>query len=282
VKNSDLPSIAELLRQAHQRLKTVSDSPLLDAQLLLAHSLQKEISYLLAWQEVVPDLPQQTLFQGYLVQREQGIPVAYLLGCKEFWSLPFAVTPDVLIPRPETELLVEQVLEYCQTLEQARILELGTGSGAIAIALAKEIPNASITASDISSAALDIARKNAQTLNQQRIEFVLSDWFTAIPLNTFDIIVSNPPYIEAADEHLTGAIRHEPMTALVSGADGLDAIRVIISEAKAYLQNGGALMLEHGYKQGKQIRKLFAASGYKQARTIRDYAGNERVTTGIL
>ncbi len=282
MKNSDLPSIAELLRQAHQRLKTVSDSPLLDAQLLLAHSLQKEISYLLAWQEVVPDLPQQTLFQGYLVQREQGIPVAYLLGCKEFWSLPFAVTPDVLIPRPETELLVEQVLEYCQTLEQARILELGTGSGAIAIALAKEIPNASITASDISSAALDIARKNAQTLNQQRIEFVLSDWFTAIPLNTFDIIVSNPPYIEAADEHLTGAIRHEPMTALVSGADGLDAIRVIISEAKAYLQNGGALMLEHGYKQGKQIRKLFAASGYKQARTIRDYAGNERVTTGIL
>ena len=282
MKNSDLPSIAELLRQAHQRLETVSDSPLLDAQLLLAHSLQKEISYLLAWQEVVPDLPQQTLFQGYLVQREQGIPVAYLLGYKEFWSLPFAVTPDVLIPRPETELLVEQVLEYCQTLEQARILELGTGSGAIAIALAKEIPNASITASDISSAALDIARKNAQTLNQQRIEFVLSDWFTAIPLNTFDIIVSNPPYIEAADEHLKGAIRHEPMTALVSGADGLDAIRVIISEAKAYLQNGGALMLEHGYKQGKQIRKLFAASGYKQARTIRDYAGNERVTTGIL
>lgn len=282
MKISKTPSIGELLQQARQQLQSVSDSALLDAQLLLAHCLKKDISYLLAWPEVIPEPQQQAEFQEVIKQRATGIPVAYLIGHKEFWSLPFAVTPDVLIPRPETELLVEQTLEHAKHLEQANILELGTGSGAIAITLAKELPQAQINASDISEAALDIARLNAQTLGQQRITFLLSDWFSDIPANThantYDIIVSNPPYITAADKHLKGTIRHEPLTALASGADGLDAIRVIIKQAKKYLIDNGLLLLEHGFDQGRQVRELLGTNGYVQCQTLTDYAGNERVT----
>ncbi len=278
------PCLSELLQQASCQLETVSASPLLDAQLLLAHALQKAHSYLLTWPESTPSQAEQALFEEYLQQRRKGIPVAYILGYKEFWSLPFTVTPDVLIPRPETELLVEQVLESCQTLTQPRILELGTGSGAIAIALATELPRVQITASDYSEAALATARNNAQNiLSQQQeanITFLHSDWLTKIPRTEYDIIVSNPPYIAEADSHLEGDIRHEPLSALVSGSDGLDAIRMIIRDAKHYLCHGGLLLLEHGFDQGQRVKTCMQAAGYAHCKTLQDPAQTDRLTMG--
>ncbi len=274
-----LPSISTLLQQASQQLEKLSDSPLLDAQLLLADILKKDRSYLMAWPEVIPNQQETELFQSYLLQRKEEIPVAYILGYKEFWSMPFKVTPDVLIPRPETELLVEQVLEATSHLSKPKILELGTGSGAIAIALGKELPKANITATDLSEPALRIATENAHNLRIDNIHFLQSDWFVNIE-GMFDVIVSNPPYIENEDPHLTKEIRHEPKQALVSGKDGLDAIKIIINAATDHLNKDGMLFIEHGYNQGINVCTLMQQSGFTSCKTIKDLSANDRVTLG--
>lgn len=233
----------------------------------------------MAWSEVTPIQQQLNKFNKYLAQRKEGIPIAYILGYKEFWSMSFKVTPDVLIPRPETELLVEQAISACSHLKQPTILELGTGSGAIAIALGKELPDAKITATDISDSALNIARENAHNNQIKNIEFTHSDWFSNVR-RRFDIIVSNPPYIDLGDPHLNHEIRFEPMLALVSGIDGLDDIRTILSNADSHLKEQGKLLLEHGYNQGKQLRKLMTKTGLVDCHTIKDYSSNDRISEG--
>lgn len=272
-------SIATLLQQSSQQLQEISDSPLLDVQLLLADVLNKDRSYLMAWSEITPNQEQLRLFNHYLQQRLDGIPIAYILGHKEFWSLDLKVTPDVLIPRPETELLVEQAIEACSDIDKPTILELGTGSGAVAIALAKELPHASITATDLSIAALDIAHQNAHTLLPKQIQLLQSDWLIEIPSNAkFDLIISNPPYIKEGDAHLAGEIRHEPLQALTSGKDGLDAIKVIIENSGKHLNKNGIMMLEHGYHQATSIRQLMKGSGFKNCQTLKDYNTNDRLS----
>jgi release factor glutamine methyltransferase len=205
-----------------------------------------------------------------------------LLGQREFYGLPLRVSPDVLIPRPETELLVELALERLPQNRPARVLDLGTGSGAIAIALAKSRPEAQITAVDISPRALELAQANATQLNASQIAFVASDWFSALPaLNRFDLIVSNPPYIAAGDPHLLSKdIEFEPALALVAGPNGMEAIRHIAPVALNYLVAGGSLLVEHGYDQKESCAALFSALGYAQVKSHYDLGGNPRVTLG--
>ncbi|MEZ5534382.1 MAG: peptide chain release factor N(5)-glutamine methyltransferase [Thiolinea sp.] len=274
--------IKDLLHQATQQLAAISDSARLDAELLLCHCLNKSRSYLFTWPEAEPDQQQQDCFQDVLQQRLSGQPVAYLLGYRDFWNLTLKVTPDTLIPRPETELLVETALELLTRKSSPRILELGTGSGAIAIALARDLPSANITACDISAAALQVAQENARSYQLENISFLHSDWFSHIPARpAFDLILSNPPYIAADDPHLTqGDIRFEPPDALASGADGLDDIRLLISQSPAFLQAGGVLMFEHGYDQGQETVKLMQAAGFNDAHCRKDLAGHDRITLG--
>ncbi len=275
------PSISSLLQQATHQLDKLSDSPLLDAQLMLAHILNKDRSYLMAWPEAIPTQQECDLFNQFLQQRIEAIPVAYILGYKEFWSMPFKVTPDVLIPRPETELLVEQVLKLVSDVSNPQILELGTGSGAIAIALEKELPNAQIIATDFSTKALTIAKTNAKALSINQLNFIQSDWFSDIPNSQFNIIVSNPPYIEQHDPHLKGEIRFEPIQALTSGDDGLDDIRIIVKNSVGYLKPGGTLLIEHGFDQGNKVSGLMKESGFIKCQTLSDYSQNDRITLGF-
>ena len=203
------------------------------------------------------------------------MPVAYISGEREFWSLTLAVTPAVLIPRPETELLVELALERLH--EGARVLDLGTGSGAIALALGRERTDLSIAASDISSAALAVARENAERLGVT-VDWLHGDWYAAVS-DRYDVIVSNPPYVEADDPHLD-ALGYEPRVALVGGSDGLAAFRVIVGGASQHLSPGGWLIVEHGYRQGAAVRALFATAGFTELATRTDLAGNDRATLG--
>jgi release factor glutamine methyltransferase len=272
-------NIKALLETAIKNLRNTSGSPRLDAELLLAHCLKKDRSYLLAWPEIIPAVSVQASFLKLLDKRQQGIPVAYLLGIKEFWSLNLIVTPDVLIPRPETELLVETALEKIQGLSSPNILDLGTGSGAIALALAHERPDASITATDISQKSLQIAKKNARKHDIKNITFLQSDWFSNIPLQTFDLIVSNPPYIATNDPHLKNTdIIHEPQQALISGEEGLEDIKNIVTTARNWLNKKGWLIIEHGYDQGKNVPSFF--KDYQQITTYKDINLLERVTLG--
>ena len=276
-------TISSLLKEARQKLENTSTSPLLDAQLLLADVLGKDRSYLMAWPEAFLESGVSEQFQKYLNHRLKGIPVAYILGYKEFWSMSFKVTPDVLIPRPETELLVEQAITMISHMTKPHILDLGTGSGAIAIAVGKELPKAEITATDVSIKALAIAKANARRLNTPQIHFLQSHWFTQIQPNTvFDLIVSNPPYIARQDPHLEKEIKHEPKLALIAGDDGLNDIRLITKTATRHLKPNGILLFEHGYKQGKQVASLMREAGFTDCRTLKDYAGNERITYGLI
>ena len=274
--------ISNLLRQATQALTENSDSARLDAELLLAHCLNKSRSYLFTWPEIEPENAQLNCFERLLQQRLSGQPVAYLLGYREFWGLKLTVTKDTLIPRPETELLVETALEFLSSKTDSRILELGTGSGAIALALAKELPSAQITACDISIAALAVAENNAKQYQLNNINFLQSDWFSNIPTHQqFDLIVSNPPYIEADDPHLKrGDVRFEPLGALASGEDGLDDIRHLVTHSASFLKQDGILMFEHGYDQGKRTTILMQTAGYEGARCLKDLAGHDRITLG--
>ncbi len=219
-------------------------------------------------------------FESLLTQRLEGVPIAYLTGTREFYGRPFRVTPDVLIPRPDTELLVERALACIPSDQAVDVLDLGTGSGCIAVTLALERPLARVTAVDRSTAALAIARGNADILNA-RIEFLTSDWFAALAGRRFDLIVSNPPYVAAADPHLArGDVRFEPLTALAAGHDGLDDLRRLIRAACDHLTPGGMLLLEHGYDQAGAVVELLRQHGFEQTCTLRDLGSLNRVSGG--
>ena len=274
-------AVVAVLAAARKRLGNHSPTPRLDAEVLLAHLLDRDRSWFYAHQD--DSLPATTLaqYEQLLERRVQQVPVAYLTGRQEFWSLEFTVGDSVLVPRPDTELLVETGIELVQDLEAPRILDMGIGSGAVAIALACELRHADITGSDSCSKALDIATTNANRLQPGRIRLLQSNWFDNLGDEVFDLIVSNPPYIADDDAHLYNtSIRHEPRMALVSGLDGLDAIRHICNHAHRHLHPNGALALEHGYNQGAAVRSLLHQHGYVAVETRRDTGGNDRVSSG--
>lgn len=272
-----------MLCSASKQLESVSDSAQLDAELLLSHCLGKDRTFLYTWPERTIDKEQLVCFEKLVDKRLTDYPIAYILGEQEFWSLKLKVTPDVLIPRPETELLVETALEKIKDIAKPKILDLGTGTGAIALALATERKDAMITATDFSIKALDVAKQNAENLGfSEQIQFIQSDWFTDIPQEKYDLIVSNPPYIANDDPHLTQSIRHEPMSALVSKNSGLEDIEKIISGAKNYLEDSAWLLLEHGFEQADQSIELLKKQGYTDLSDLKDYHQNPRVSLARL
>lgn len=253
-----------------------------EAELLLAHALGRDRAWLIAHRDdaVAPALAGQV--RCCISRRVAGEPVAHILGHRGFHAQDLAVTPDVLIPRPETELLVELALQAIPQSAKVEIADLGTGSGAIALALALARSYARVRATDASAAALEVARGNARRLSIGNVEFAHGDWCAALGDCRFDLIVSNPPYIAENDPHLAqGDLRFEPRAALVSGIDGLDAIRVIVRDAPAHLEPGGSLLLEHGYDQGAAVRDLLEKNGFVEIFTVRDLEDRERVSGGI-
>jgi release factor glutamine methyltransferase len=270
-------SIGAALNQGRARLSSLP-SARLDAELLLAHVLRCPRSALLRDAEHQLSTSILGPYWTLIARRSQGEPLAYVTGEREFWSLPLRVTPAVLVPRPETELVVERALALLDAAP-ASIADLGTGCGAIALALARERPNWQITATDQSAAALAVATQNARDLQVELVRFLQSDWFAALGEAQFDLIVSNPPYIAAGDPALAdAALQHEPQEALVSGPSGLDALRQIINEARSHLRPGGYLILEHGSDQAFAVGSALVNAGYAAVRSHRDLAGHERVT----
>lgn len=263
-------SIAELLAQ--------SGLPPLEARMLLEHVLEQPHAWLIAHAEEAPGAKAEQAFAALAARRTRGEPMAYILGEREFYGLAFSVAPAVLIPRPETELLVELALARIPADAAARVLDLGTGSGAIAVTLAKKRPRAALTAVDVDYAALTLARANASR-HKVQVRFFCGDWFGALSGQRFDLIVSNPPYVADADPHLgLGDLRFEPQRALVGGADGLDCIRAIVAKAGAHLNPGAWLLLEHGYDQAAACRALLEAGGYQEVQSWPDLAGIARVS----
>ncbi|WP_428771831.1 peptide chain release factor N(5)-glutamine methyltransferase [Vibrio sp.] len=260
-----------------------SDSPSLDAAVLLCHSLGKPRSFLFTWPDKILDAEQLAAFEQLLLRREQGEPVAYITGEREFWSLPLKVAPATLIPRPDTERLVELALDKAAQV-QGDILDLGTGTGAIALALASELPQRQVTGIDLRPEAAQLAAENAAHLAINNCQFLHGSWFEPLPSGTkFALIVSNPPYIDDRDPHLgQGDVRFEPRSALVADEQGLADIRHIATYARQYLQDGGWLLFEHGYDQAEAARQLLTQLGYQQVATEKDYGGNDRVTFGQL
>lgn len=252
----------------------------LDAELLLAAVLGKPRSYLRTWPEHEPGAEQLAAFAALLERRRMGEPVAYILGHQGFWSLDLEVAPHTLIPRPDTELLVETALQLAPATPQ-RVLDLGTGSGAIALALASERGGWQVIGVDRIAEAVALAERNRQRLKLGNAEFRQSSWFDGLAGERFGLILSNPPYIAADDRHLgEGDVRFEPLSALVAGVDGLDDIRQIIAQAPRHLQAGGWLLLEHGYDQAEAVRELLAAAGFTAVDSRRDLGGHQRISLG--
>jgi len=253
----------------------------LEAQLLLQHVLNVNRAWLIIHDSDALQANEYADFKALLNRRLQGEPIAHILGYREFYGLNLKVTPDTLIPRPDTETLVEAALGKISPHQAAHILDLGTGTGAVALAIASKHPQAQVTAVDASQAALNVAIENAKNLNITNVHFVLSDWFTDLNNQNFDVIVSNPPYIEQEDAHLNqGDLRFEPISALASGQDGLDDIRKIIDDCLLHLKPQGWLMLEHGYNQAELVADLMSQTGLVDIETIKDLGGNFRVTIG--
>jgi release factor glutamine methyltransferase len=271
--------VAGVLAALRGRLGAASPTPALDAEVLVAHVLGASRSAIAAEPER-PLAPEEMLALEALVRRRlEGEPVAYLMGRREFWSLELEVTPDVLVPRPETELVVERALAAIAGRERPSVLDLGTGSGAIAAAIARERPDADVTATDVSAAALAVAARNAARLALPNLRLLKGSWFGPVSDSSFDLIASNPPYVAAGDPALA-ALAHEPAGALVAGAEGLDALAAIAAAAREHLEPGGTLVLEHGAAQGPAVRALLESAGLVGVGTRRDLAGHERVTEG--
>lgn len=273
--NPDAPTVARLLARACELIDPV------DASLLLAHALGKPRSWLFAHADDALGAADAARFDALLARRAAGEPVAYLTGTRGFWTLELAVTPATLVPRPETELLVELALARLPQGQLLRIADLGTGSGAVALALAKERPQACVLATDASPEALDVARENARRHGIGNVTFRAGSWLQPLDGECFDLIASNPPYVADGDPHLArGDLRFEPAMALSCGPDGLDAIRIIVRDAPACLRSGGWLLLEHGWDQGEAVRALLVEAGFVDGVTERDLEGRDRVTLG--
>lgn len=271
------------IRQAVAKAELLADSsdtPRLDAELLLMHALKCNKAFIYAWPDkiLIPD--QLSKYERLLARRQKGEPIAYILGQKEFWSLPLSVNSSTLIPRPETELLVEKALSLLPVSKTCDVLDLGTGTGAIALAIASERPEARVIGSDIQPQAIILANSNKLALAIDNVSFIISDWSAAFT-RPVDMIVSNPPYIEPDDPHLSrGDVCHEPKSALVSGNKGLADIQGITSQSFGLLKPGGWLLLEHGHEQGSAVRKILADLGFDNIGSDQDLAGHERITHG--
>jgi release factor glutamine methyltransferase len=267
------------LREAISLLQE-SESPRRDAEILLEFVTGKGRTYLLAFGETPLTDAQQAQLATLLARRQRGEPIAHLTGVREFWSLPLFVSPATLIPRPDTECLVEQALARLPS-NPCRILDLGTGTGAIALALASERPDCEVTAVDRMPDAVALAQRNAAHLAISNVHILQSDWFSALPGQQFAMIVSNPPYIDEQDPHLAqGDVRFEPLSALVAGDNGMADIVHIIEQSRTRLEAGGFLLIEHGWQQGTAVRDAFIRAGYQAVETCRDYGDNERITLG--
>ncbi|OZY86707.1 protein-(glutamine-N5) methyltransferase, release factor-specific [Cellvibrio mixtus] len=276
-------SVAQCLQLARE-LESISDSARLDIELILCHILQKNRTWLFTWPEALLTPVQADRFQVFFNRRKSGEPVAHIIGQREFWSLPLAVNNSTLIPRPDTELLVETVLDlFAQDAPQQarRALDLGTGTGAIILAIASEKPHWKLLGVDFSADAVALAEYNRAALGLSHVAIAQSNWFEHVGAQLFDVIVSNPPYIDPQDPHLTqGDVRFEPLSALIADNQGLADIEHIVAQAGHYLQAQGWLLVEHGYDQAQRVRDLFTQRGFVQVETRRDLGGNERITLG--
>ena len=267
------------LQQAIARLAE-SDSPRRDAEILLGHVTGRARTWILAFGETTLSADEATTLEALLQRRQRGEPIAHLVGQREFWSLPLFVSPATLIPRPDTDCLVEQALARLPAAA-SRILDLGTGTGAIGLALASERPDCDVTAVDVMPDAVTLAQRNVARLGLTNVTVLQSSWFSALETRSFEMIVSNPPYIDEHDPHLAqGDVRFEPLTALVAANAGLADLDHIVTTSRQHLLPGGWLLVEHGWTQGEAVRALFTQAGYTAVETCRDYGGNERLTLG--
>lgn len=278
-----MATVRQALQQAIELLN--SDEARLEAQLLLQAVLQVDHAWLILHADDLLTDEQSSIYSSLLERRSKGEPIAYILGEREFYGLSLTVSEDTLIPRSDTETLVELALDavdsYFHGNDEVAVLDMGTGTGAISLAIAHSLPEVDVTAVDVSQKALAIAQSNAERLEIENVDFIHSDWFEALAGRRFDLIVSNPPYIESADQHLSqGDLRFEPISALASGADGLDDIRRILADCLAFLKPQAWLMLEHGYNQAEAVQQLMAEVGLLEVSTVKDLGGNDRVTMG--
>lgn len=272
-------TIKDVLDQSSKKLELKSDSALIDAQVLLCYCLECSRSYLYTWPEKKITPEQAACFQDLLARRLQGEPVAYLTGTKAFWNMILRVSPATLIPRPETELLVEKALDCLDPNQSSSILELGTGSAAIALAIAHERPDCQITTVELSPEARVIAQQNIQKYSPGNVTLLEGHWFSPVTARKFDLIVSNPPYVADTDPHLhQGDVKHEPQMALQAGIDGLDEIRHIIAHGQDFLNESGWLLLEHGYNQAEAVKELFLQHDYINIKQYQDHAGHIRIS----
>lgn len=270
----------------HSELSPASDTALLDTELLLCHSLSVDRTWLKTWPDKELPAADSQHFEQLFKRRLEGEPVAFIVGTQGFWTLDLGVSPHTLIPRPETELLVEAALEL-DLPDQSLVLDLGTGTGAIALALASEHPSWQLTAVDVQPQAVALAEQNRSQFQLDNVQIYQSDWFTAVanrqPQAKFNLIVSNPPYIEVDDAHLfEGDVRFEPASALVSGTDGLDDLKIVVGQSSGFLQPAGWLIVEHGHEQGEVVRELFNDAGFVLVETRQDYNQMDRITLGRL
>ena len=270
-----------MVGEAEQTLNQSSDTARMDAEVLLSHVFGRSRTYLRTWPQHILSIGQHAQFLKLLERRCNGEPISYIIGSRDFWDMTLTVSPDTLIPRPETETLVEQALMRIPVDAHWQIADLGTGSGAIALAIARERPGCQLVATDISAAALTIAQSNAKQLQVDNICFIEGDWFSPLSGQFFHIVLSNPPYIHPDDAHLQqGDLRFEPLSALQSGPDGMADIRSICESARQGLRPGGWLLLEHGFEQGPPTRDSLKNLGYQHVKTKEDLACNPRVSLG--